>query len=89
MGEVLRKCSNLIVKVCLTIIVLCIERQDCLEKLRGQMLVIFELEMVSMEVKVFLVGMIVLYQKKSLLVRLLSLGHLEYMSVKSMMVSVR
>ena len=53
------------------------------------MLVIFDLNMVSMEVKVFLVGMIVLYQKKYLLVRLLNLIHLEYISVESNMVSVQ
>ena len=35
-GKVLRKCSNLIVKVCLTMIFLCIERQDYLENLKGQ-----------------------------------------------------
>ena len=88
-GEVLRKYSNLIVKGCLTMIVPCIERQDYLENLRGKVLVKFDLKMVSMEVKVFLVGMIVLYQRKYLLFRLLNLVHIEHMSVKSNIVSVQ
>ena len=71
-GEVLRKYSNLIVKGRLTMIVLCIERQDYLENLSGKVLVKFDLKMVSMEVKLILVGMIVLYQRKYLLVRLLN-----------------
>ena len=70
-------------------IVLCIERQDYLENLRGKVLVKFDLKMVSMEVKVFLLGMIVLYQRKYLLFRLPNLVHLEYMSVKSNIVVVR
>ena len=70
-------------------IVLCIERQDYLENLRGKVSVKFDLRVVSMEVKVFLVGMIVLYQRKYLLFRLLNFVHLEYMSVKSNMVSVQ
>ena len=53
------------------------------------MLVIFDLKMVLMGVKVFLAGMIVLYQKKYLLVRFLYLVHLEYMSVLSNMVVVQ
>ena len=71
-GEVLRKYSNLIVKGRLTMIVLCIERQDYLENLSGKVLVKFDLKMVSVEVKLILVGMIVLYQRKYLLVRLLN-----------------
>ena len=59
-------------------IVLCIEREDCLENLGGKVLMIFDLKMLSMEVKLFLVGMIVLYQKKYLLVRLLNLVYFEY-----------
>ena len=87
-GEVLQKCSNLIVKGCLTMTVLCIERRDCLENSRGKVMVIFDLLMLLMEVRVFLARMIVLYQKKYLLVHLLSWVHLEYMSVRSNMVSV-
>ena len=45
--------------------------------------------MVSVEVKVFLVGMIVLYQRKYLLFRSLNLVHLEYVSVKSNLVCVQ
>ena len=55
-------------------IVLCIERQDYLENLRGKVLVKFDLNMVSMEVKLFLVGLIVLYQRKYLLVRFTKFG---------------
>ena len=58
-------------------------------KFRGKIMENFDLKMVSMEVKVFQVGMIVLYQRKYLLFRLLNLVHLEYMSVKSNMVVVR
>ena len=53
------------------------------------MLVIFDLKMVLIGVKVFLAGIIMLYQKKYLLVRLLSLVHVEYMSVLFNMVVVR
>ena len=81
--------SNLIVNGCLTMIVLCIERQDYLENLRGKVLVKFDLKMVSLGVKVFLVGMIVLYQRKIFLFHFLNLVHLEYMSVKFNMVSVQ
>ena len=42
-----------------------------------------------MEVRVFLVGMMMLYQKKYLLVHLLDWVHLGYMSVLSKMVVVR
>ena len=52
------------------------------------MLVRLDLLLVLMEVRVFLVMMIVLYQKKYLLVRLLYSVHLEYMSVLSNMVVV-
>ena len=58
-------------------------------KLRGKMLVKFDLRMVMMQVKVFLVGMIMLYQKIYLLVHSLNLVHLEYMSVLTKMVVVR
>ena len=58
-------------------------------KLKGRMLVIFDLKMMLMGMKVFLVGMIALYQKKYLLVHLLYSVHLEYMSVVSNMVVVR
>ena len=53
------------------------------------MLVKFDLRMVLMEVKVFLVGMIMLYQKRYLLVHSLNFVHLEYMSVLTNMVVVR
>ena len=53
------------------------------------MLVKFDLRMVLMKVKVFLVGMIMLYQKRYLLVHSLTLVHLEYMSVLTNMVVVR
>ena len=53
------------------------------------MLVIFDLKMVLMEVKVFLVEMILLYQKRYLLVHSLNLVHFEYMSVLTNMVVVR
>ena len=49
----------------------------------------FDLKMVLMEVKVFLVEMIMLYQKKYLLVHSLNLVHLDYMSVLSNMVAFR
>ena len=52
------------------------------------MLVRFDLFMVLMEVRVFLVMMIALYQKKYLLVHLLYSVHLEYMSLLSNMVVV-
>ena len=45
--------------------------------------------MVLMEVKVFLAGMIMLYQNKYLLVHLLNLVCLEYMNVLSNLVVVR
>ena len=53
------------------------------------MLVIFDLMMVLMEVKVFLAGMTMLYQKKYLLVQSLNWVHLEYMCVLSNLVVVR
>ena len=53
------------------------------------MLVIFDLKMVLMEVKVFLVEMILLYQKRYRLVHSLNLVHFEYMSVLTNMVVVR
>ena len=53
------------------------------------MLVRFDLKMVLMEVKVFLVEMIMLYQKRYLLVHSLNLVHIEYMSVLTNMVVVR
>ena len=70
-------------------IVLCIERQDYLENLRQKVLVKIDLKMVSIEMKVFLVGMMVLYQKKCLLVRVLNWVHPEFLIVKSNMVSVQ
>ena len=50
---------------------------------------IFDIKMVLMGVKVFLAGMIALYQKKFFLVHSLYLVHFEYMSVLSNMVVVR
>ena len=50
---------------------------------------IFDLLMVLMEVKGFLVGMIMLHQKKYLLVHLLNFVHLEHMTVLSNMVVVQ
>ena len=59
-----------------------------MENLKGKKLVRLDLLMVLMEVRVFLVMMIALYQKKNLLVHLLYSVHLEYMSVLSNMVVV-
>ena len=70
-------------------IVLGIWRQEWWGNLGGKVLVKFDLKMVLMDVKVFLVEMIMLYQKKYLLVHSLSLVHLEYMSVLTNMVVVR
>ena len=67
MGKVLQMCSNLIVRVYF-LIVLCIERRGYLENLGGKMMVIFDLLMVSRGVIMFLVGMIMLYLRKYLLV---------------------
>ena len=53
------------------------------------MLVILDLLKVLMEVKLFQVWMIMLYQKKYLLVHLLYWVHLEYLNVLSNMVVVR
>ena len=53
------------------------------------MLVKFDLRMVLMEMKVFLVRRIMLYQKRYLKVHLLNLVHFEYMSVLTNMVAVR
>ena len=55
-------------------------------RLFGKVLVRLDLLMVLTEVRVFLVMMIVLYQKKYLLVHLLCSVHLVYMSVLSNMV---
>ena len=89
MGEVLRKYSNLTVEGYLSMIVLGILRQDWWGNSGGKLLVQFDLKMVLIEVKVFLVEMIILYQKKYLLVHSLNLVHLEYMSVLSIMVVFR
>ena len=74
--------SNLIVGGYLWMIVLGIWRQNLLEKLREQLLLIFDLLNVLMEGKVFLVGLMMLCQKKYLLVRLPYLVQLECMSVR-------
>ena len=84
--EVLRKYSNLIVKGYLTMIVLGIYRRGSLEILKGKVLVRLDLLMVLTEVRVFLVMMILLYQKKYLLAHLLCSVHPVYMSVLSNMV---
>ena len=81
-------CSNLIVEV-YSLIVLCIERRGYLENLGGKMMVIFDLLMVSMGVIMFLVGMIMLYLRKYLLVHLLSFVLLVSKVVLSNMVVVR
>ena len=59
-----------------------------MENLKGKVLVRLDFLMVLMEVRVFLVIMIVLNHKKYLLVRLLYSIHLEYISVLSKMVVV-
>ena len=64
-------------------------RQDFLENSGEKLLVIFNFLKVLMEGKVFLVGLMMLCQKKYLLVHLLYLFHLECMSVMSKMVGVR
>ena len=87
MGEVLRMCSNLIVGV-YSLIVLCIKRRGYLENLGGKMMVIFDLLMVSRGVIMFLVGMIMLYLRKYLLVHLLNLVLLVSKVVLSNMVVV-
>ena len=81
-------CSNLIVWV-YSLIVLCIERRGYLGNLKGKMSVRFDLMIVLTGVIMFLVTMIVLYQKKYLLVHLLCSVNLVYMSVLSNMVVVR
>ena len=63
--------------------------QDWLENLGEKVLVIFDLLKVLMEGKVFLVGLMMLYQMKYLLFPLLYLVHLECMSVMSTIVGVR
>ena len=63
-------------------------RQDLLENLGGKVLVIIDLLKVLMEMKVILVGLMMLCQKKYLLVRSRFLVHLECMSVVSNMVGV-
>ena len=70
-------------------IVLGIWRQDWWGNVWGKVLVKLDVKMVLMEVKVFLVEMIMLYQKKYPLVHSLKLVHLEYMSVLTNMVVVR
>ena len=69
-------------------IALGIYRRGCLENLKVKVSVRLDLMMVLTEVRVFLVRMIALYQKKYLLVHLLYSVHLEYMSVLSNMVVV-
>ena len=81
-------CSNLIVGV-YSLIVLCIELRGYLENLGGKMMVIFDLLMVSRGMIMFLVGIIMLYLRKYLLVHLLSLVLLVSNVVLSNMVVVR
>ena len=70
-------------------IVLCIERRGYLEILREKVLMIFDLWMVLMEMIMFLVGMIMLYLRKYLLILLQNWVHLVYKIVLSNMEVIR
>ena len=75
--EVLRMYSNQIVVLYFWMIVRDILNEDVEKNLGENLLVIFDLEKVLKEGKVFLVMLIVLYQKKRQLGRLLNWVHLE------------
>ena len=82
-GEVLRMCSGLIVVGYYKMIVLDIERQVFRKIKTKKVLMMFDLKKVFREVKVFLVILIMLYQMKHQLGRLLNLVHLECRCVLS------